>query len=545
MARTPLLRSIIQLSREHQLAQAHGIDVRIVRERAAAARNQLATRRRDFLGGALAAAGALALPKPSWAQTQPRIAIVGAGISGLSAALKLADNGVACTVYESSTRIGGRMYSNTSYFDQNQVFEWCGELIDSGHKTLRGYAKRFGLALDDLLAAEPAGSTETYYFFGQYYPKEQADADFRQIVPALRYDLKEAGPYTTVFESTPWGRMLNQMSVYDWIETRVPGGHSSPLGALLDTAYYIELNSDTRDQAALNLVYLLGYQPNWSELAMFGISDEKYRVRGGNDQIPKAIAASLPANTVRLGQRMEAIQRLSNGSYSLRLREGNSDTTVNADLVLLTTPFPVLRTLDTSLAGFDAMKQFAINNLGGGRQSKQHLQFSRRAWTDKGSKPAAGNGSSYADTGYQASWEASRAQPGTNGILVGYSGGTFADAMDTKVAFSTSSSASVRRDAQRFLQQAEPVFAGLSAAWNGKSTQGLPHLDPNFKLSYSYFRVGQYETIAGYERVRQGNVFFAGEHCSFDFQGFMEGGAVEGQRAAVEMMQTMGITHPR
>ena len=61
------------------------------------------------------------------------------------------------------------------------------------------------------------------------------------------------------------------------------------------------------------------------------------------------------------------------------------------------------------------------------------------------------------------------------------------------------------------------------------------------KCSYSYFKIGQYETIAGYERVRQGNVFFAGEHCSFDFQGFMEGGAREGERAAVEMMSAAGI----
>lgn len=544
MARTPLLRSIVRLAREHQLAARSGLPVEAVRDQArltrAVQRDGLS--RRDFLGAAALTAGALAVPRHAFGQGQPRIAVIGAGMAGLAAALKLADHGVDCTVYEAADRIGGRMYSNTDYFDQNQVFEWCGELIDSGHATIRRLAQRFGLTLDDLLAAEPARSEETYYFFGQYYPKAQADRDFKDIVPMLREDLRQAGPYTTVFESTPWGRMLNRMSVYDWIESRVPGGHASPLGALLDTAYYIELNSDTREQSALNLVYLLGYQPSWNELHMFGISDEKYHVRGGNQQIPQAIANRLGPQVVRTGMRMEAIARQGNGSYQIRFRQGNANTFVTADLVLITTPFAVLRELDYSQAGFDAVKHHAIQNLGAGRQSKQHLQFTRRIWNDLGGKPACGNGSSYSDTGYQASWETSRAQPGSNGILVGYAGGAFADAMNTRVAFATAALPSVRQDAQRFMAQAEPVFPGLTALWNGRSTQGLPHLDPNMKCSYSYFRIGQYETIAGYERVRQGNVFFAGEHCSFDFQGFMEGAAAEGERAGVEMLATLGIT---
>jgi monoamine oxidase len=44
--------------------------------------------------------------------------------------------------------------------------------------------------------------------------------------------------------------------------------------------------------------------------------------------------------------------------------------------------------------------------------------------------------------------------------------------------------------------------------------------------------VGQYTSFGGYEKVRQGNVLFCGEHTSTDFQGFMEGGAAEGKRAA-------------
>ena len=36
--------------------------------------------------------------------------------------------------------------------------------------------------------------------------------------------------------------------------------------------------------------------------------------------------------------------------------------------------------------------------------------------------------------------------------------------------------------------------------------------------------------------MRQGNIFFAGEHCSLEYQGYMEGGASEGARAAKEIL---------
>ena len=63
-----------------------------------------------------------------------------------------------------------------------------------------------------------------------------------------------------------------------------------------------------------------------------------------------------------------------------------------------------------------------------------------------------------------------------------------------------------------------------------------PFTDPNLRCSYSYWKPGQYAEFSGYEGIRQGNVHFAGEHCSQDFQGFMEGGAAEGVRAANEII---------
>jgi monoamine oxidase len=212
-----------------------------------------------------------------------------------------------------------------------------------------------------------------------------------------------------------------------------------------------------------------------------------------------------------------------------------------ADLVVLTLPFAVLRTLDYHGSGFDALKQTAIQELGRGHNGKLQLQFTRRLWEQRGPW-GLGTGSSYADTGYQNTWEVTRAQNGQSGILNDYTGGSITDRMHTDIAFARLPNPDVRLDSARFLGQVAPVFPGLPSLWNGKATQSLPHLSPFFNCSYSYWRVGQYQAFAGYEAVRQENVFFAGEHTSVNFQGYMEGAAEEGARAAQEILTQLGVS---
>ena len=513
--------------------------VEAIREERAAA-----VSRRRFLAGVGAATAAMTFPGMNVARAanQPSIAIVGAGIAGLTTALTLADAGVSSKVYEASGRIGGRMFSNTTYFNQNQVSEWCGELIDTGHKTVRKLAKRFNLPLTDLLAAEPDGSEETYYFDGQYYPHAQALADFEAVFDAAVADAEAAGYPTTYALSTPAGQMLDNMSVHAWINSRVPGGHSTPMGQLMDTAYTVEYGADSADQSALNLVYLLGFGKKASELSIFGESDERSHIIGGNQQLPQAIADYLGVGpTVKTGMRMLAIEKKPNGSYALTFSTSNGTNVVNADYVVLTLPFAVLRNLNYVDAGFDALKDQAIQQLGRGKNGKLHLQFTERLWNQSGPWGASNNGSSYSDTGYQSTWDVSRGQSGNPGLLVDYTGGSETLAMKANAGFLLANNNKVQSDATAFLQRIEPVFPGLTARWNGKASSSLPHLDANMQCSYSYWKMGQYTSFSGYEKVRQGNVFFAGEHTSQDFQGFMEGGASEGVRAAGQLLKALGL----
>jgi monoamine oxidase len=535
MGRTPLLRSLRRLAQEWRVADATGLSLDAVREVKAEAAHRLATSgipRRTVLGGAAAVAAGLSLPRRAQGQTGPRIAVIGAGIAGLTAAMTLKDAGYDCTIYESSGRVGGRMFSSTSYWADRQVSEWGGELIDTGHKTVLALARRYKLKVVDLLGAEPNSSEPAFHFFGQYYPKRQADIDFQPVHNALQGDVQAASYPTTYLINTAHGRALDNMSIYDWIESRVPGGHGSPMGMLLDVAYNIEFGAETTDQSSLNLVYLLGYNASPGNFTLFGGSDERYHIDGGNQQLPSAIAKDV-GGQIQTGMRLEALRMNAGGSYTMTFNDRGASREVTADYVVLTVPFAVLRNLSYGQAGFDALKHTAIQEQGTGRNGKLHLQFRSRYWNGPGAWPGINNGEALSDVGFQNVWDVTRGQSGASGILVDYTGGQTTLAMRTRVPWASGAdNTQLAFDAERFLAQVEQVLPGATATWNGRVQHSLPHLDPNLNCSYSYWKVGQYTHFAGHEGARQGNVLFAGEHTSVDFQGWMEGGASSGIAAA-------------
>jgi monoamine oxidase len=331
-----------------------------------------------------------------------------------------------------------------------------------------------------------------------------------------------AASYPTTFElSTERGRELDSMSIVDWIEETFEGGIESRIGQVLDLAYNIEYGAECAEQSALNLLYLLGYRGQ-GQFRVFGGSDEKYHVAGGNDRITDGLAARL-AGQITTGSELVALRRNDTGTFRLTFAQASGTTTVTADQVVLTVPFSILRSsVDLGRAGFEQRKRIAIRELGMGTNSKLHLQFSSRFWNGLGS-----NGETFADTGYQNTWEVTRAQAGRSGILVDYTGGN--------VGASFGSGTPESR-ALEFLGRLEPVLPGATAAWNRRATVDYWPGYEWTKGSYSFWKVGQYQRFAGIEGRRQGNCHFAGEHTSIDFQGYLNGAVETGQRAAAEIL---------
>lgn len=491
---------------------------------AAATAERPTTRRRFVEQAGVAALGLTALGRlaaPARGATTPKIVIVGAGLAGLSAAYALRNAGHVAEVHEASARVGGRCWTLRGAFSDGQIAEHGGELIDQGHTAIRQLASGLGLKLDNLLQAEQSGTEVVGYFDGAPYRYAEMTDDIKAAWQKIHADVSAAS-YPTTFEiSTERGRELDNMSITDWIEETFEGGMSSRIGQLLDIAYNIEYGAESAQQSSLNLVYLLGYRGQ-GQFRVFGESNEKYHVVGGNDQITDRLAARL-AGQITIGAELVAVKRNPAGSYTLTFGQGSATKTVIADKVVLALPFSILRSsVDLSKAGFEPLKLVAISEQGMGTNSKLHVQFSSRFW-----RPQGLNGETFSDTGYQNTWEVSRAQAGQSGILVNYTGGTIG------ASFGSGTPAS---RAARFLGQIEPVLPGATKAWNGKAAIDFWPGYRWTKGSYSYWKVGQYQRFAGMEARRQGNCLFAGEHTSIDFQGYLNGAVDTGQRAAAEIL---------
>ena len=507
MARTPLLETVQRAAAE-------------------AAAEDRSTTRRGFLRDA-AVAGAATTAFGVFAQRSRaavpagRVVVVGAGLAGLSAAYRLKQAGIVAEVHEASDRVGGRCWTLRGAFADGQIAERGGELIDQGHTAIRQLASELGLKLDNLLSAEASGTDGTSWFDGARYSYEEIAADIKAAWQKIHKDVTAASYPTTFDSSTQRGRELDQMSIIDWIEETFEGGMDSKVGQLLDVAYNIEYGAESSEQSSLNLIYLLGYRGQ-GNLRLFGESNEKYHVTGGNDQIPARLAERL-AGQITTGSQLTAIRVTAAGRWELTFRQGSATKTITADRVVLALPFSILRSsVNFSRAGWERLKEIAVREQGMGTNSKLHVQFKSRPWRAQGY-----NGETFSDRGYQNTWEVTRAQSGASGILVNYTGGNVGASFGSGTPDSR---------AQQFLAQAEPVLPGITKAYNGRAAiEYWPGYEWT-RGSYSYWKVGQYTKFAGMEGRRQGTCHFAGEHTSIDFQGYLNGAVETGQRAASEIL---------
>jgi len=459
----------------------------------------------------------------------PRVAIIGGGLAGVTCAYRLRQAGIASTIYEAGGGLGGRTWTLRGFFEQGQTAENGGEFISTEHVATRKLAAELGLTLDDLRAWDDGRHTsgDVYWVHGQRYPIKQMLADYGAVYPKLERDNSAAG-IVRYDRHNQAGYKLDHTSAHEWLERNVPGGLQSNLGWLLDLNATTENGGESTEQNSLEFIYMLADMPSLNPKGGFYLvgTDERYRVREGNDQMVARMARTLPADSINSGTRLTALSRRADGSYLCTLSNPQRTFDAAFDHVVLALPFKTLRDCDLSRAGFSPVKMAAIRQLPMGTNIKLHVQFTSRVWLAHGS-----NGATYSDTGYQQTWEDTRAQSGSAGVLIQYNGG-HAGAAWNAPSFGPADPSFVRG----FFKQLEPLYPGIGAQWNGKAFLDNWPKDRWHRGSYSYWGLGNSTTFVGIEPVRQGNVHFCGEHCSVQFGGFMNGAVETGEAAAREVM---------
>jgi monoamine oxidase len=175
-----------------------------------------------------------------------------------------------------------------------------------------------------------------------------------------------------------------------------------------------------------------------------------------------------------------------------------------------------------------ALKKKAIVELGYGTNAKLITAYQQKLWRTKYNSTA----SIFTDTGFQTTWEASRYQKSPKGLVTDFTGGKHGLSLGKGSAESL---------AQIFLPQLDQIFPGIKNLRQGEAIRAYWPGEQYTQASYACYLVGQWTSIAGAEQKLVGNLFFAGEHCSLSYQGYMEGGCATGEVAARRILKDLGL----
>lgn len=531
MSRTPLftlLRRSLQLARH---ANSTGEDASSTVERW---QESSRMSRRSFVAGSSAAVAGFtigcargtpsqgpALPTRVRSGDDDPVVIVGAGVAGLTCAYRLRQAGISVRVMEAQSRTGGRMFSLRNHFADGQVCELGGELIDTGHTHIRALANELGIPLNDLATDDESLDETAWFIGGARRTESEVVREFQPLAKRIVDTLRPFGSDLDPTAANTQGlEALDRMTLAAWLDQE---GVSGWLRKLLDVAYTTEYGLEPDQQSALN--FLLMIDTNAPPFRIFGDSDERFHVRGGNDQIVSTLASRV-TDYIETTTMLEAIASRNDGRFTLTFRRDSGTRTVIARHVVLALPFTLLRTVSINVP-MSATKRRVIHELGYGTNAKLMIGFSSRPWREQHKS----NGSVVTDLPFQLTWETSRLQPGRAGILTNFSGGRHGMAVGQGTP---------AEQAATLVRELERVFPGVQAARAGM-TEARFHwpTNPWVRGSYSSYLPGQITTFRGVEAESVGTLHFAGEHCSLDAQGFMEGGCETGMAAAKTIVDAL------
>lgn len=428
--------------------------------------------------------------------------VVGAGLAGLTAAYELERKGFTVSVVEARDRVGGRVL--TVRFPGGRHAEAGGEFIDTGHTNLRGYLKRFDLALEDIRDAPHldgmaylGGRRQLYDDLYTKGVKKQLDRWYA-AVERLAEDIDPAQP-------TRNGAALDGRSVQDLMDEVELSGVARELVG------HEEIRDDyTAEADELSLlfhVYFTKLLENQSESGT-----EAFRVSGGNDRLPRALSRAL-GNAVELEAPVTEISQTDSGVTVVA--DGRS---VTADFCVLAAPLPALRNIGFDPAPPKRLAQ-AIAKVQYGRGTKTLLEYKRRFWRERGL-----SGDTLTDLTLGTAWEGTDRQPGTSGVLVGYtvgSGGAAFGKLSRRKRIDTAVAQieKIYPDSERHLDRA------VTIDWAAEPYTGG---------TYTAFAPGQFTRYWNALRRPHGRVYLAGEHTD-GYTGYMEGAIRSGKRVAAEI----------
>src|SRR6185436_5754268 len=161
-----------------------------------------------------------------------------------------------------------------------------------------------GLTLDDFDTDDPKMADDIWYFDGVRRKDEDVVEAFKPIAEKMAKSWEEVNGDSFDYQNPNGAERVDNLSIAQWLDEAECDGW---FRKLLEVGYLTEYGREVSDQSAWNMLYLIDYETP-DPFRIFGDSDERYHIRGGNDQVPKLLAGKL-GERVETNSRLESISR--------------------------------------------------------------------------------------------------------------------------------------------------------------------------------------------------------------------------------------------
>ncbi len=450
---------------------------------------------------------------------RPIITIIGAGIAGLNFSYQCKKSGFQTNIYESSNRYGGRMFTKKGIFGHDLTTDFGGEWVDENHEDIKTLCKEFNI---DLYSTENSKlHKHTYYFDGKILSPEEIYQAIAPYVQILRKDIERL-PSEITRENILDLKDLDSLSIAEYLERiKIKGW----LKKFLIIAMESEYGASVQVQSALNLLVILHIPLSIQEVDTFeGQGAEIMKIKGGSENLCRAIYEQVKED-IHFDYTLVSIDVKGVG-YQLNFDHQNTSKSVYTDYLVLTLPFSRLRNVKMNLP-LSSIKKKSIEELSYGNSAKLIMGFSEKPWKSQGHL-----GKLTTELSVHTAWDSSIFQSEEEGSYTVFSGGALSEEIKNQEKEVMS---------EKILKDLEMVYPGVKKAYTGKVEKFIWETYPHNLGAYSYYRVGDWTRIGGYESEKVDRIYFAGEHCSMNFQGYMNGAAHSARVAAKEMLEDIQI----
>jgi monoamine oxidase len=307
----------------------------------------------------------------SWANSAGNskidVIIIGAGLSGLFAAMKLEEKGFTVRIIEANNRIGGRLYT----LDELQgTPNTGGTEVGDGYKRLVAIAQKLGV---ELIEPKSERVAQMFVIDGKVIQQNDwADSSFNKLNDSEKKTLPHLLEFTAMQGKNPL-QNLDDWYKPEFASYDIPFSEFLKKNQVSDEALrLINANANTNDIAttsALNIFKSMTIRAK-------GGSKKVLRIKGGSQRLPEAMAKTLKSPVIT----NKKVIKIEDKGNSVKVKCADGET-FEAKHLIVSVPFTALQNIEIK-AKIPTLHQQAIKQLPYTQITQVHFNIKKPFWEE-------------------------------------------------------------------------------------------------------------------------------------------------------------------